>query len=65
MHIDGREDFESFLTGLGVSAKLVVEVIVLVKVLLPYEIYRMLCLPLQIYISMAYDQVWDTKREWL
>ena len=53
MNVDEREDFGSCLTGLGESANLVAEVIFLAKASLPYEIYRMICLPLQIYWSMA------------
>ena len=63
IHIDEREFFGSCMTGLGESANLVVEVIVLAKASLPYEIYRMICLPLKIYRSMAYDQGWETKGE--
>ena len=41
------------MTGLGERANLVVEVIVLVKASLPYEISHMLCLPLKFYSSIA------------
>ena len=50
---------------MGERANLAVEVIVLAKALLPYEIYCMLCLPLKIYRSMAKDQGWETNGGWL
>ena len=52
-HVDGREGFGSRLKGLGERENLVAEVIVLAKASLPYEIYRMPCLPLIIYRSMT------------
>ena len=56
MNIYGREGFGLYLTGLGESANLVVEAIVLSKASLTYEMYRMLCLSLKIYKSMGYNR---------
>ena len=53
MHVGGREGFGYCLKGLGESADLVVEVIVLAKAPLSYEIYRMISLPWKIDRSMA------------
>ena len=59
------EGFVSHLTGLGERADLVAEVIVLSKASLPYEIYHIICIHLQIYRSMAYENGRETKGEWL